>query len=56
MSPDITCRVLNRIANRHRIADTHSLTRMMDYATQLLWNKQEQYYKQRTVHQQDNFK
>lgn len=44
MSPDITCKVLNRIANRHPISDSQNLIHILDYATELLWHKQECYY------------
>ena len=47
MSPDITCRVLNRIANRHPGTDIQNLTSILDYATQLLWSKQEQFHERR---------
>jgi hypothetical protein len=43
-NPVITCKVLNRIANRHSCANLHDLKTTLDYATQLLWRKQEHYY------------
>ena len=42
-NPDITCKVLNRIANRYRHAPLQDLNKTMDYATQLLWIKQERF-------------
>jgi hypothetical protein len=48
MSPDITCKVLNRIANRHPVTDLQSLVSNLDYATELLWQKQEQFYQRET--------
>jgi len=43
-NPVITCKVLNRIANRYSRANLQDLKKTLDYATQLLWNKQELYY------------
>jgi predicted trehalose synthase len=54
MSPDITCKVLNRIANRHPVTDLQNLVRILDYATELLWHKQEQFcQREATVKKQD---
>jgi hypothetical protein len=47
-NPVITCKVLNRIANRHSRANLHDLKNTLDNATQLLWSKQEQYYNSRS--------
>jgi hypothetical protein len=44
-NPVITCRVLNKIANRYQRANLQELKTNLDYATQLIWNKQEYYYK-----------
>lgn len=44
-NPAITCRVLNKIANRYQRANLQELKTTLDYATQLIWNKQEYYYK-----------
>ena len=48
MYPIITCRVLNRIANRHPRASIQDLSNLLDNATQLLWRKQEHYIKTRS--------
>ncbi len=48
-NPVITRKVLNRIANRHPRATIQDLDRALDYATQLIWNKQEQYYESRQL-------
>ena len=45
MSPDITCKVLNRIANHYTVSNMQNLVSILDYATEQLWFKQEQYYK-----------
>jgi hypothetical protein len=47
MSPDITCKVLNRIANRHPVSDIQNLVSILDDATELLWHKQERYSKRK---------
>lgn len=44
MNPIRTCKVLNRIANRHRHAPLRDLTSVLDLATEKLWHKQECYY------------
>jgi len=44
-NPVITRRVLNRIANRHPRATIQDLNRTLDYVTQMIWNKQERYFK-----------
>lgn len=43
-NPVITCKVLNRIASRHERLSFESLKLVLDYATELIWRKQEQYY------------
>jgi len=43
-NPAITCKVLNRIASRHERLSLESLKLVLDYATELIWRKQEQYY------------
>lgn len=48
MNPVKTCKVLNRIANRHRRAPLHDLTAVLDQVTEKLWNKQERYYSKKT--------
>ncbi|WP_041532362.1 hypothetical protein [Pelobacter propionicus] len=48
-NPVITRKVLNRIANRHPRATIQDLDRALDYATQLIWSKQEQYYESRQL-------
>lgn len=42
-NPVITRKVLNRIANRYPRATRQDLAAVLDYATQLIWSKQEQY-------------
>jgi len=44
-NPVITCKVLNRIANRFVSSSQHNLRSVLDYATESIWKKQEQYYK-----------
>lgn len=44
MNPTATCKVLNRIANRHARASLPDLQTILDRATERLWNKQEYYY------------
>lgn len=48
-NPVITRKVLNRIANRHPRATIQDLDRTLDYATQMIWSKQEQYYESRLL-------
>jgi hypothetical protein len=43
-NPVLTCRVLNRIANRYSRAPLQDLKTTMDIATQSIWSKQEHYY------------
>jgi hypothetical protein len=43
INPVITCKVLNRIANRYPRANLQELKTTLDNATQLLWSKQEHY-------------
>jgi hypothetical protein len=43
INPAITCKVLNRIANRYPCANLHELKTTLDHATQLLWSKQENF-------------
>ena len=44
-NPVITCKVLNRIANRFVCSSQHNLSSVLDYATESIWRKQEKYYK-----------
>ena len=44
-NPTITCKVLNRIVNRYPDATINDLNVILGSATQLLWDKQENYYK-----------
>lgn len=44
-NPTITCKVLNRIVNRYPDATINDLNVLLGSATQLLWDKQENYYK-----------
>lgn len=48
-NPETTCKVLNRIADKYRHAPLQDLNKIMDYATQLLWIKQERFYVDRSV-------
>lgn len=45
MSPDITCKILNRIAARHARAKLPELHQVLDHTTQKIWCKQESYHK-----------
>ena len=47
MNPVVTCRVLNRIANRYQRTPLQDLKAILDQATQLIWAKQENYYQNR---------
>ena len=38
------CKVLNRIASRYECSSLQDLELVLDYATELIWRKQEQYY------------
>jgi len=49
-NPTLTCKVLNRIANRHPRASLNDLKATLDSATQKIWNKQEHYYTKKTMH------
>ena len=50
MSPTTTCKVLNRIANRHQRAPLRDLTTLLNHATEKLWSKQERYYEKQASH------
>ena len=52
MNPVKTCKVLNRIANRHKHAPIRDLNTLLDHATQRLWTKQEHYYEKRSFPRQ----
>jgi hypothetical protein len=43
-NPLVTCKVLNKIANRHDSSKLLDLKSALDHATELIWKKQEQYY------------
>ncbi len=43
-NPVITCKVLNKIANRYERTGMQNLRSVLDHATALLWKKQEHYY------------
>ncbi|MEI6208844.1 MAG: hypothetical protein WCP20_18860 [Desulfuromonadales bacterium] len=43
-NPVITCKVLNRIANRHERTPLQDLKSVLDRVTELIWRKQEHYY------------
>jgi len=40
---------LNRIANRHPRATIQDLNVALDYVTQMIWSKQENYFKSETL-------
>ena len=44
-NPVITRKVLNRIANRHPRTTIQDLNVALDYVTQMIWSKQENYIK-----------
>jgi len=48
-NPVITRKVLNRIANRHPRATIQDLNVALDYVTQMIWSKQENYFKSETL-------
>ena len=48
-NPKLTCKVLNRIANRHPRTNLTELKITLDNATQLIWSKQEHYYKNKSL-------
>lgn len=39
-----TCKVLNRIANRHERSALQDLKSVLDHAIEMIWKKQEHYY------------
>jgi len=43
-NPVVTCKVLNKIANRHDRSKLLDLKSVLDHATEQIWKKQEQYY------------
>lgn len=45
INPVMTCKVLNRIANRNKRSSLHNLRSVLDSATESIWRKHEQYYK-----------
>ncbi|MEI6701930.1 MAG: hypothetical protein WCL71_00160 [Deltaproteobacteria bacterium] len=49
-NPVITCKVLNKIADRYERNALHDLKSVLDRATELIWKKQEHYYE--SNHQQ----
>jgi len=44
MNPSSTCKVLNRIANRHTRAELRELRQVLDHVTEKIWAKQECYH------------
>lgn len=40
----LTCKVLNKIANRYDRSALQELKSVLDHATELIWRKQERYY------------
>lgn len=49
-NPVITCKVLNKIANRYERTALQDLKSVLDHVTKLIWVKQEHYYE--NTHQQ----
>jgi hypothetical protein len=47
-NPAITCKVLEKIANRLSFANLQELDRTLDRATELIWSKQEDYNLKKT--------
>jgi hypothetical protein len=43
-NPVITCKVLNKIADRYERNALHDLKSVLDRATELIWKKQEHYF------------
>jgi hypothetical protein len=43
-NPVTTCKVLNRIAHRHERLSLQNLKSILDYATETIWRKQQDYY------------
>jgi hypothetical protein len=43
-NPVLTCKVLNRIANRYERMALRDLKSVLDHVTELIWRKQEHYY------------
>jgi hypothetical protein len=43
-NPVLTCKVLNRIANRYERSSLQNLKFVLDYATETIWKKQKDYY------------
>jgi hypothetical protein len=52
-NPAITCKVLDRIANRVSQTNLQDLNRTLDRATELIWSKQEDYYMRKTDDKQE---
>jgi hypothetical protein len=40
----LTCKVLNRIASRYEHSSLQELNLILDYATEMIWMKLEEYY------------
>jgi len=43
-NPTLTCKVLEKIANRYERTELQDLKSVMDHAATLIWRKQECYY------------
>lgn len=43
-NPVLTCKVLNKIANRHERTALNDVRTVLDRATEMIWVKQERYY------------
>jgi hypothetical protein len=39
-----TCMVLNRLARRYERSSLQDIRSVLDYATEIIWKKKEQYY------------
>jgi hypothetical protein len=49
INPALTCKVLNRIANRISRTNLQDLNATLDRATELIWSKQEGYNSTRNM-------
>ena len=43
-NPDITCKVVNKIADRYNSTPLQELKSVLDHVATLIWKKQEHYY------------
>ncbi len=49
MNPEITCKVMHRIAARHASAQLRDLQFVLDHTTEKIWNKQERYHNNKSA-------